>query len=584
MSDIFKIFEVLPDQYLILSPDLIILTANKAYEKSSGKSREEIQGKHIFTVFPENPDNLEANSLSPLRDSLQKVLLSRKPHTTAQLRYDLPRPQVQGGGMETKYWQVINTPVFNEQGELKYIIHKGIDITEQVITAQQLEESRKKEQAALTQAENQRRQLYNLFMQAPALICILEGPRHVFTLVNPPYQALVGNRPLLGKPIDEAMPELNGQPIFSLLDNVYNTGESFHANEMLVQLNYTNEGKLGEKYYNFIYQATRNTEGEINGILVFAYEVTVLVQARNGMEALNKQLQEANDEITVSHEELNAANEELITSNEELSRIQQELVRFNEELEGRVAMRTKELSDINRQLEDTLANLNEKNFELDQFVYKTSHDLRAPLSTILGLITILKAEQSEEAKAQYISLMENRVHKLDKFIKSMLDYSRNTRTATIYTPVKFKTLLDECLEELEQMKHFSRIKLNLYIDKDEYHSDAFRLKIIFSNLISNAIKYQDFNKPESYLTVRVTFTGREVRIVFEDNGVGISEEHQDKLFDMFFRASHQSEGSGLGLYIVKQAVAMLKGEIRLESTVGEGSRFLITLPQTQASK
>ncbi|MDO1446852.1 PAS domain-containing protein [Rhodocytophaga aerolata] len=229
-------------------------------------------------------------------------------------------------------------------------------------------------------------------------------------------------------------------------------------------------------------------------------------------------------------------------------------------------------------LEHTLDELNEKNFELDQFVYKTSHDLRAPLSTILGLVTILKQEKEECVKNQYIDLIESRVNKLDKFIKSMLDYSRNTRTGVSCEQVDLEALAKECVHELEYMKHFSRVQIILDIRQKQLYTDLFRLKIIFSNLISNAIKYQDFAKEQSRLTIEISTSAQSCIIRFTDNGIGIEQAYQDRIFNMFFRASENSEGSGLGLYIIKQGLAALNGTISFSSEIGVGTEFVITLP------
>lgn len=221
-----------------------------------------------------------------------------------------------------------------------------------------LRESQTREQAARAEADLQRQQLHNAFMQAPALICIFEGPQHVFKLVNPSYQQLVGERPLLGKPIAEAMPELAGQPIFGLLDKVYRTGETFQAHEMLVQLDHDNAGgDLGQNYYNFIYQAMRNLAGDIDGILVFAYEVTVQVQARRQVEYSHQQVQVLNEELQVTNEELQATNEEFLTNYAELLRTQQALQQLNEELEARVAARTREVQHAQAATEQQRARL-----------------------------------------------------------------------------------------------------------------------------------------------------------------------------------------------------------------------------------
>ena len=167
-----------------------------------------------------------------------------------------------------------------------------------------LRQSQAREQAARADAEAQRQRLHAMFMQAPAMICIFEGPEHVFGFVNPPYQQLVGERPLLGRPIREAMPELAGQPIFELLDNVYRTGKPFFAHEMLVQLDQANTGdpELNQNYYNFIYQPTRNPAGEIDSILVFAYDVTAQVRARRQVEYSRQQVQQLNQELAAANE------------------------------------------------------------------------------------------------------------------------------------------------------------------------------------------------------------------------------------------------------------------------------------------
>jgi signal transduction histidine kinase len=253
--------------------------------------------------------------------------------------------------------------------------------------------------------------------------------------------------------------------------------------------------------------------------------------------------------------------------------------------EGNVVLWVGTATDIHDQktaqhaLENTLKELHEKNFELDQFVYKTSHDLRAPLTTIMGLVSILKLEKNKATKTHYVDLIETRVNKLDLFIKSMLDYSRNTRTATHIENIAIADLLKECIAELEYMRHFERLRIELNIEETHICSDLFRLKIIFSNLISNAIKYQDFNKPESTLTIDTKSGEDQLVITFIDNGVGIDQAYQDRIFNMFFRAAEQSEGSGLGLYIVKQAASVLNGSIHLESEAGKGTRFTIILPK-----
>ena len=139
----------------------------------------------------------------------------------------------------------------------------------------------------------ERQRLYDLFMQAPAIIAVLRGPDHIFELANPLYMQTVGqSRNIIGKPIREALPELVGQGFYELLDSVYQTGKPFFGNEVLVHLDRQGNGTLEGVYYNFVYQPSCNAEGEVDGILVHAVDVTESVRARERIEALSRQKDE----------------------------------------------------------------------------------------------------------------------------------------------------------------------------------------------------------------------------------------------------------------------------------------------------
>ncbi|MGI4739018.1 MAG: PAS domain-containing protein [Janthinobacterium lividum] len=222
-------------------------------------------------------------------------------------------------------------------GELLVVSFDDTATQRRTAVEEALRATQAREQAAAAEAERQRQQLYQTFQEAPAMICVSEGPQHVFQYVNPPYQALVGQQPLVGWPVALAMPELAGQPIFDWLDTVYRTGQTYVANEQLVQLDHDNDQpqQLEKRYYNFIYQARHNAAGAVTGIFTFAYEVTAQVLAR-------QQVQDLNEELAVINEELRASNEEFLSSNAELTHAQQELQQLNQELECRVQSRTHE--------------------------------------------------------------------------------------------------------------------------------------------------------------------------------------------------------------------------------------------------
>jgi signal transduction histidine kinase len=230
-------------------------------------------------------------------------------------------------------------------------------------------------------------------------------------------------------------------------------------------------------------------------------------------------------------------------------------------------------------LQTALGELKERNFELDQFVYRTSHDLRSPLTTILGLINVIKLKPIPQEIQQYLAMAENRVLKLDHFLQLMLNYLRNTRLEMANHIIDFDALLKDCLLDLAYTKGFDSLSVQWHIMPPvPFYSDPLRIQIIFQNLISNAIKYQDTTTGSPYLHIDVLPRADACEIVFRDNGQGMQAGDLERITNMFFRASPQSDGSGLGMYIVKGAIDRLRGTIAIESPAGKGMNTRIRIP------
>ena len=218
------------------------------------------------------------------------------------------------------------------------------------------------------------------------------------------------------------------------------------------------------------------------------------------------------------------------------------------------------------------------NEELDRFVYSASHDMRAPLSSLLGLINISeKADNVNELHA-YLQMMKGRIKTMEGFIKEVTDYSRNTRLDLVLE----KTDLEEVIRDVtENLADMTAGKVRVEIDLPEkiiLLTDANRLRVILNNLISNAYKYHRLDQPDPYIVFSAKRNNNRVVIKVKDNGSGIEPDYHHKIFDMFFRASIKSEGSGLGLYIVKETIQKLGGTIWVESSPGEGSTFTFAIP------
>jgi ligand-binding sensor domain-containing protein/signal transduction histidine kinase len=244
----------------------------------------------------------------------------------------------------------------------------------------------------------------------------------------------------------------------------------------------------------------------------------------------------------------------------------------------RLEVQNRALKRINAELELLNRELNKTNAELDSFVYRTSHDLRAPLTSIQGLINLTKIEQELTCQQKYLGLIEKSVKKLDIFIKNIIDYSRNSRTKIDPRPIHFEELIEETFDELKYMEGSQPLDKQVDIScTGTFYTDPYRLKMILNNLLSNAIRYSKPGSP-SWIKVVVKTNEKSAEIQVCDNGIGIPAESLDRIFDMFYRASQSNTGSGLGLYIVKESVDVLGGTLAVTSQPGKGSTFKIVLP------
>lgn len=217
------------------------------------------------------------------------------------------------------------------------------------------------------------------------------------------------------------------------------------------------------------------------------------------------------------------------------------------------------------------------NQELDRFVYSASHDLRSPLSSIAGLIEL--SNRDTAGGEEYLKLMKSRVMVMDKLIHDIIDYSRNSRIPAAGGKLNLHDFIEELVELIKYTDVDVNTRFNVKIDRELLVlSDSSRLQVILNNLLSNSIKYADRNKAESVITITASATSNSFTFSVEDNGDGIAEDHQDKIFNMFYRASEKASGSGLGLYIVKETLEKMNGTISHQSTLGKGSLFTVTIP------
>lgn len=248
---------------------------------------------------------------------------------------------------------------------------------------------------------------------------------------------------------------------------------------------------------------------------------------------------------------------------------------------------TQDVTELKRK-EEMLQQQNEElqkiNTELDKFVYSVSHDLRAPLTSMLGIVAIAEEETDAGDMQQLLQLLKNNIKKLDKFILDILDHSRNARMEIKSEEINFHEVMSDVAENLKYRAPLigNSVEVRTYIESNSgFRSDKNRIAIVLSNLVSNAIKYANPQTTNPYVEIRISVDDKCANILVEDNGIGIDNAFHEKIFDMFYRASESSTGSGLGLYLVKESLKKLKGTIKVESEKGKGSLFFVTIPNNQ---
>jgi signal transduction histidine kinase len=399
-----------------------------------------------------------------------------------------------------------------------------------------LRQAQAAEKAARAEADGQRQRFYEVLMQLPAHVAVHEGPDQVFTLVNPYYQRIANGRDLLGQPIREAWPELISHGILDVLARVYQTGEPFTATEMPVQADFTRTGQLEQVYYNFFFLALRDARGQINGVLNFSYDVTAFVRARQQVEQLNQ------------------------------------------ELEARVQARTAELTVANDQLSRT-------NADLDNFIYTASHDLKAPISNIEGLLYLLQDElpaglaQATEV-APTLARMLGAVERFKRTIDHLTEVSKLQKEYdAAATAVDLATVVDDVRQDLLPLVQATGARLLIDVaGQPAIQFSEKNLRSVVYNLLSNALKYHSPARTP-HVDVRTHVRPGYTVLEIHDNGLGIEAAFLPRLFTMFQRFHDHVEGSGVGLYMVKRMVDNAGGRIEIHSQPGAGTTVFVYLPQ-----
>ncbi len=216
--------------------------------------------------------------------------------------------------------------------------------------------------------------------------------------------------------------------------------------------------------------------------------------------------------------------------------------------------------------------------ELDKFVYSTSHDLRSPLASIKGIIEIARLDNDPSKLFNYINMIDESASKMDEFIQNIVNYYKISRIVFSPKEIELTNLVSDILEGFSPLIKSLEIDVKVEINETStLITDEEKLRIILTNLISNAIKFQNANNSKKRISIEITSNEKDCIIIISDNGISIDKNLIDKIFDMFYRATDRNPGSGLGLYIVNDTVKQLSGKINVESSREIGTSFTVEI-------
>nr|MBA2562753.1 PAS domain-containing protein [Chitinophagaceae bacterium] len=601
---------------ILKGPEHVFELANPVYQKFIG-NRNPV-GKSVIEAMPE----LKAQGFIEILD---KVFSTGELFTGTEMPVSL---KMENGKTEPRFVNVNYQQIKDAQGKPDSILAFAYDVTEQVNIRKKLEQN----------AE----MIHNLYMNAPAFICTMRGPQHIYELVNPSYQKIFGKREIVGKPIMEALPELEGQGFDKILDNVYNTGETFVGVEVPITLA-RDEGLIPEQcYFNFSYQPIYNEDKKINGILVSGYEVTEQIRGKKIQQESDARFRILADAMpqkmstTDAYGNLNYMNrqwldytgknfeemkdwgwEKIIHPDDwditqktwqhsintgEHYQIEHRFLRSDgiyywhlsrglpqKDNEGKIISWIGTHTDIHeqkifaeeleKQVEDKIKLERQKN----DFISMASHELKTPVTSIKAYTQVLQHKFKNEgntAAEALLSKMDRQINKLTSLINDLLDATKVTAGQLKFNEelFDFNALATEIVGEMQLTSQRHTINCNL--DASEIiFGDRNRIGQVITNMLSNAIKY---SPNANNIIVSTAHENNNLKFCVQDFGIGIPKENQPNVFDLFYRVSGFIQdtfaGLGVGLFIASEIIKRHKGNMSVESTEGKGSTFCFTLP------
>ncbi|EWY40475.1 histidine kinase [Skermanella stibiiresistens SB22] len=574
MSDVAvygSLFEASPNPYVLVSPSLTIVGCNDAYLRVTARTRADIVGRGIFDAFPGGPNEAQ------LRSSFDRVLRTKERDSIAVIPYAIAKTTPEGTLLEERFWSATHTPVLDARGDVRLILQHTVDVTElhrlkQAVasgegTAEALDaapgpieqiESDLMRRAQAVQRTNlsldaELERLHSLFTQAPGFIAVLSGPDHVFDLANDAYYDLIGRRDILGKPIHEALPEIEGQGFHELLDRVFESRQAFVGRDMRLLLRPDPDSPPAEFFLDFVYQPVLRADGGVLGIFVQGHDVTNRKRAQDELLRYQTDLEALVRERTLALEKSEAERAQAEAALRQAQRLE-----AIGKLTGGVA------HDFNNLLQVIGSNLD-----------LLHHDLPAdPATTTRRLDSAMGAVQRGARLASQLLAfarkqpLEPRPVSLGRLLRGMDDLLRRALGDEVEVETVIAGGLWSMLADPSQVEN---VILNLAINARDAMDGSGRLTLEAGNAMLD--DFYALRHPE------VT-AGQYVMLGVSDTGCGMSAEVMERAFEPFFTTKPEGKGTGMGLAMVHGFVKQSGGHVKIYSEVGHGTTVKIYLPRS----